>query len=135
MQELHEMPDLDAPEDGAMEVASETWSRAEEALEGHLASGEKILLTVGVLQRMALQFFDRCELVLTDRSLIVLKPSWPWGYRFERSLARAECSVFKHKQRVDGSALLVIRCGGEDLGFFVPRRSRDAGIAILEALR
>lgn len=135
MQELYEVPDLDTPSDDDMEAASETWRRAEEALDGHLATGEKVLLTVGVLERVALQFFDRCELVLTDRSLIVLKPSWPWGYRFERSLARAECSIFRHKQRFDGSALLVIRCGGEDLGFFVPRRSRDAGIAILEALR
>lgn len=135
MQEATEMPDLDTPGDDGMEAASETWRRAGEALMGHLEDGEQVLAAAGVLERVALQFFDRCELVLTDRSVVILKPSWPWGYRFERSMPRSECTVSREKQRFDGSFLIVIRYGDEDLAFFVPRRSRDEGLGILEELR
>ena len=73
--------------------------------------------------------------VLTDRRLIVLKPSWPWGFRFEADYPREACRITKVKPRVDGSTLVVIGHAGEDLCFYVPRRSRDGGIAIMEALR
>ena len=117
------------------DVRSDDWSETLEALDGHLQEGEQLESTAGTLQRVALQFFDRCQLVLTDRRLIVLKPSWPWGFRFEADYPREACRITKVKPRVDGSTLVVIGHAGEDLCFYVPRRSRDGGIAIMEALR
>ncbi len=125
----------DLVQDRLSGVQPETWSPAEEALQGHLEDGEAVLISVGAMLRVALQFFDRCELVLTDRRLIVLKPSWPWGFKFERDFARSACSVRRHKKRVDGSQLLVVHVDGDDICFYVPRRSRDGGVTILEALR
>jgi hypothetical protein len=118
-----------------LDLRPETWSRADEALDGHLDPDESVLTSIGALVRVALQFFDRCELVLTDRQLVVLKPQWPWGYRFERGMPRSMCAVVRHKQRIDGSQLLVVRFLDEDMCFYIPRRSRDGGVAILEALR
>lgn len=113
----------------------ETWSESADALEGYLEPGEQIRVSVSALVRVGFQFFDRCELVLTDRQLIVLKPSWPWGFRYEQGMLRSECLVSKYKERVDGSQLLVVSTDDGDVCFFVPRRSKDGGVAILEALR
>jgi len=122
--------------DAIEEMQPETWSEADEALDGQLAPGEVVLMSVGALIRTSLQFFDRCEVVLTDRQVILLKPSWPWGYRYDSGHLRTDCKVKKYKQRVDGSQLLVVDAGeGQDLCFYVPRRSRDGGVAILEALK
>ncbi len=122
-------------EDRSSGVQPETWSPAEEALQGHLEEGEAVMVSVGAMLRVALQFFDRCELVLTDRRLIVLKPSWPWGFKFEQEFHRSACSVRRHRQRLDGSQLLVVHADDEDICFYIPRRARDGGVAILEALR
>lgn len=118
-----------------LEERPDTWSGSSEALEGHLAPDEQVLTSIGALARISAAFFDRCEIVLTDRQVIVLKPSWPWGFRYDRSFARADASVKRYKARVDGSQLLVIAVGDEDLCFYVPRKAREGGLDIVEALQ
>ena len=122
--------------DGALaDDRPETWSGSSEALEGHIALDEQVITSVGALARISSAFFDRCEIVLTDRQVIILKPSWPWGLRFDRGFARSDASVKRYKSRVDGSQLLVIAVGDEDLCFYISRKARDGGFEIVDALQ
>jgi len=73
------------------------------------------------LLRVVSPLFDKCSVVLTDERLIVLAPGWPWGFKVRGAESRAECAVVKHKMKIDGSRLMVLRHGEEVRCLYFPR--------------
>jgi CheY-like chemotaxis protein len=106
----------------------------DEAMKANLFSGESVELSAEALSRVTLQFFHRCQVYLTDRRLVLLKPAWPWGFKLAASHQRADCVVRTVKHKVDGSSLMVIQhpAGVECLYF--SRKWREQADAIVAAL-
>lgn len=80
-----------------------------DALSGTLYPGEQVEVSAEALVRVALQFFHRGAVYLTNRRLLIMKPAWPWGFKLDASYDRADLRVVKLKQKVDGSQLLIIK--------------------------
>jgi hypothetical protein len=75
----------------------------------HLAPGEGVVAYCDALVKEGAVIFDKCKVVLTRYRLIVIKHGWPWGYKVDKTYPRETCSVFKHKERLDGSQLVVVK--------------------------
>lgn len=74
-----------------------------------LGDGERVVVAVEGLVRESGVIFDKCKIVLTEDRLVVLKHGWPWGYKIDRSIPRTECAVQNHKERFDGSQLVLVQ--------------------------
>ncbi len=84
----------------------------DKAVGGTLQPGEQIVAFAEGLMKVVLQLFNKCAVVLTDRRLIMLSPSWPWGYRIDGSLPRSQCAIMNLKRKFDGSSLLILKHPG-----------------------
>ncbi len=106
------------------------------ALADELEPGERVVVAADALLRVALQLFHRCGVALTDRRLILLKPSWPWGYKLDRAMSLEGCFLVNEKDRFDGSRLMVLKHRDVDgiIGLYFGRRWRDHSDAIVGAL-
>ena len=106
----------------------------DDAVKANLLPGERVEVSAEALARVALQFFQRCSVVLTDRRLLVLKPAWPWGYKLDAAIDRLDCSVTKRKKKMDGSNLLIIEHRGEVECLFLARKWGRHADALVEGL-
>ena len=106
----------------------------DEAVTAALLPGENVQLSAEALARVALQFFHRCSVVLTDRRLLILKPAWPWGYKLDVAVERPDCALTKHKKKMDGSHLLIIEHGGEVECLFLARKWGEQAHALVAGL-
>lgn len=106
----------------------------DDAVAANLLPGESVHISAEALARVALQFFHRCSVVLTDRRFLILKPAWPWGYKLDTAVDLSECSVTKRKRKVDGSNLLIIEHRGEVECLFLSRKWARHADALVEAL-
>jgi hypothetical protein len=75
----------------------------------YLAPGEGVVAYADGLVRESGVIFDKCKIVLTRFRLIVIKHGWPWGYKVDRSIKRQDCRVLRHKERFDGSQLVIVK--------------------------
>lgn len=106
----------------------------DDAVTANLLPGERVEVSTEALARVALQFFHRCSVILTDRRLLILKPAWPWGYKLDAAVDRSECSVTRRKRKVDGSNLLIIEHPGEVECLFLSRKWGLHADALVEGL-
>jgi len=106
----------------------------DQALADHLEPDEQVEVTCDALLRVAGQFFTKCRIVLTDRKLILLKQAWPRGYKVNSVHDRANCSVFRHKARMDGSQLLAIQEGDEKVALYFNQHWSDEATRLRKAL-
>lgn len=106
----------------------------DDAVAANLMTGETVEVSAEALERVALQFFHRCSVVLTDRRLLILKPAWPWGYKLDFAAERSDCSITKNKKKIDGSNLLIIEHAGEVECLFFARKWGRHADALVEAL-
>jgi CheY-like chemotaxis protein len=120
-------------EDAPPAEAAATVGILDEAVAANLLPGESVEISSEALARVALQFFHRCSVVLTDRRLLVLKPAWPWGYKVDVAVDRLECRLTKHKKKMDGATLLIIEHGDEVECLFFARRWRTQADALVAA--
>jgi len=60
---------------------------------------------------LALGFFEKSYAAITDRQLLILKRTWPWGWKVSSAHRRSACSLHASKVRIDGSILLIVRDG------------------------
>lgn len=86
------------------------------------------------LVKVVMQLFNRCALVLTDRRLILMTPSWPRGYKAEGSFPRSSCTILKTKRRFDGSTLIVISHGAGVTCLYLSRPWSSQAEVIIGAL-
>ncbi len=106
----------------------------EAVIADHLETGEHIEVAADALRNLALGFFEKSYVALTDRQLLILKPAWPWGWKVSSAHRRSACTLRRHKERVDGSLLLVVRDGTDLIGLYFGPGHRDAGASIRRAL-
>ena len=106
----------------------------DDAVTANLLPGEEVEVSSEALARVALQFFHRCSVVLTDRRLLIFKPAWPWGYKLDSAADRADCAVTRRKRKVDGSNLLIIEHRGEVECLFLSRKWGRHADALVEKL-
>ncbi len=99
-----------------------------------LAPGEVVTGYAEGLMRILLQLFARCATVLTDRRLLIFTPKWPWGYGLEAEYPRETCLILNHKERMDGSRLVIVRHSTGVRCLYFPRSWRDGADAIRSAL-
>lgn len=108
--------------------------RLEEALEGALYPGERLEVSAEALIRVAMQFFHRGAVYLTDRRLLIMKPAWPWGFKLDSTHGRGDLSVVKVKRKLDGSQLMVIRHATGVECLYFARRFQEQASAIVASL-
>lgn len=111
-------------------MLSEDDAAASAELEDILGEGEHVLVMADGLVRESGVAFDKCRVVLTPARLIVLKSGWPWGYKVDRSIVRADCILKNKKKRLDGSQLVVIAHPDGDLCLYFGRGEADAVTAL-----
>ena len=102
----------------------------------HLAPGEGVVAySEGLIKEGGITF-DKCKVVLTRYRLIIIKHGWPWGYKVDKTYPRESCSVIRHKERVDGSQLLIVHDDetNNDLCLYFGRADRDESEAIRKSL-
>ncbi|MEX0991111.1 MAG: response regulator [Actinomycetota bacterium] len=106
----------------------------EAVIADHLETGEHIEVAAEALRNLALGFFEKSYVALTDRQLLILKPAWPWGWKVSSAHRRSACTLRRHKERVDGSLLLVVRNGTDLIGLYFGPGHKDQGSSIQRAL-
>ncbi|MEX0832537.1 MAG: hypothetical protein WD276_01480 [Actinomycetota bacterium] len=106
----------------------------DDAIADLLEPGENVDVFADALVRSALHLFERCKVAVTDRRVIIMKQSWPWGYKAEGSHPRSKCSILKFKQRLDASQLLILRHDEGVTGLYFSRRWRNQAVAFRDAL-
>lgn len=133
-EELIEAMNSVMAEEGPKGQPAAATGRLEAAIVSNLFTGEQLEISSEALARVALQFFHRCAVILTDRRLVVLKPAWPWGYKLHASFQRADCSIMKSKKKVDGSTLMIVKHPtGVECLYFARRWSYEAN-GIVDAI-
>jgi DNA-binding response OmpR family regulator len=115
-------------------VVEQGGQRIESALEGSLYPGERLEISAEALVRVALQFFHRGAVYLTNRRLLVMKPAWPWGFKLDSSHDRGDLSVVKFKRKMDGSQLVIIKHATGVECLFFARRFQEQAIALVAAI-
>lgn len=99
-----------------------------------LAEGEQVVVAVDGLVRESGVIFDKCRVVLTDGRLILLKQGWPWGYKVDRSIPRGQCSIKNHKERFDGSQLVLVNHDAGVLCLYFKNAEAATAVAFRAAL-
>ena len=112
----------------------EAHSSLDKAITEALEPGEQVIAFAEALVKVVMQLFNRCAIVLTDRRVILMAPSWPRGYKAEGSFPRSSCVILKTKQRFDGSTLLIIGHGAGVTCLYLSRPWQAQANVIVNAL-
>ncbi len=108
--------------------------RLQDTVADSLEPAERVLIQCDGLMRIASQLFAKCKVVLTDRRLIVLKQTWPWGYKVGETHELSGCLLERRRERFDGSTILDIRDAEQSLRFYFARRWSEQAEAMVRAL-
>jgi hypothetical protein len=112
----------------------EAHASLDKAITEALEPGEQVIAFAEALVKVVMQLFNRCAIVLTDRRVILMAPSWPRGYKAEGSFPRSSCVILKTKQRFDGSTLLIIGHGAGVTCLYLSRPWQAQAEIIVKAL-
>ncbi len=99
------------PEETSVDRGAVRRNSPEAVIADHLGPGEHIEVAAEALRNLALGFFEKSYVAMTDRQLLILKPAWPWGWKVSSAHRRSACSLHASKVRIDGSILLIVRDG------------------------
>lgn len=128
---MQEMVELPAPAGGVVTSGSDA---TQEAVSRALWPGEAVELQVQCLRKLKLQLFENTLLILTPARLLIIGPSFPWGWELKGQHARADCGVVNGREHSDGSRLMLVRTASGPVCLYFKRSGAASADALLQAL-